>query len=293
MKSGFVSIIGRPNVGKSTLLNSILGRKIAITSNKPQTTRNTIQGIYNEEDYQIVFVDTPGIHKPKTVMGKYLNKQAFFSLEDVSVVLFLVDAGEELGKGDMFIIDKLKETDAKVILVLNKVDKIAKEKLLPKIEQYMALHSFVEIVPVSALNNDNVKRLVGVIKKYINDPFKYYEDDQITNVSREFIITEFVREKIFVLTNQEVPHSVACVIEKLEEKKDSIHIYVNIIVDRDNLKKIIIGHGGAMIKEIGTRARKDIEDFLGKKVYLDLFVKTIKDWRDKESYLSELGLKNE
>jgi GTP-binding protein Era len=293
MRSGFVSIIGRPNVGKSTLLNTILKTKIAITSNKPQTTRNNIHGIYNEDDYQIIFVDTPGIHKPKTMMGKYLNKQAFFSLEDVNVVLFLVDVTEPLGKGDMFVIERLKEASKPVILILNKVDKISKEKTLPKIDEYTKLYSFDEIIPLSALNNDNVDCLIDVLKKYMKDPVQYYETNQITNVSREFIITEFVREKIFTLTNDEVPHSVACVIEKIEDKKDVADIYVNIIVDRDNLKKIIIGHNGAMIKEIGIRARIDIEAFLGKKVYLNLFVKTIKDWRDKESYLKELGIKAE
>jgi GTP-binding protein Era len=293
MKSGFVSIIGRPNVGKSTLLNSIIGSKIAITSDKSQTTRNTIQGIYNEGEYQIIFVDTPGIHKPKTAMGKYLNKQAFFSIEDVSVILFLVDVTEPLGKGDMFVIDKIKEADKPVILVLNKVDKIAKAKILPKIDEYMKVYKFDEVVPISAINNDNVKSLIDVIKKYMNDDIKYYDDEAITNVSREFIITEFVREKIFKLTNDEVPHSVACVIETIKEKKDMLDIYVNIIVDRENLKKIIIGHNGNMIKEIGIRAREDIEKFLGKKIYLNLFVKTIKDWRDKEAYLSELGIKSE
>jgi GTP-binding protein Era len=293
MKSGFVSIIGRPNVGKSTLLNTIIGSKIAITSNKSQTTRNTIQGIYNEDDYQIIFVDTPGIHKPKTTMGKYLNKQAFFSLEDVSVILFLVDVTESLGKGDMFVIDKIKESNKPVILVLNKIDKIAKAKILPKIGEYMKVYNFDEVVPISAINNDNVKSLIDTIKKYMTDDIKYYDDGEITNVSREFIITEFVREKIFILTNEEVPHSVACIIESIKEKKDSYDIYVNIIVDRDNLKKIIIGHNGSMIKEIGTLARIDIEEYLGKKVYLNLFVKTIKDWRDKEAYLNELGLKSE
>ncbi len=293
MKSGFVSIIGRPNVGKSTLLNTILGKKIAITSNKPQTTRNTIQGIYNEDDYQIVFVDTPGIHKPKNIMGKHLNKQAFFSIEDVNVVLLLIDVTQPLGKGDKFVIDKLREVNKPVILILNKVDKISKEKILPMIGEYMSLYSFDEVIPISALNNDDVKRLINVLKKYMTDNIKYYEDDQITNVSKEFIITEFVREKVFELTNEEVPHSVACIIEHIEDKKEFTKIFVNIIVDRDNLKKIIIGHNGSMIKEIGIKAREDIEKFLGKKIYLDLFVKTIKDWRDKESYLSELGLKSE
>lgn len=293
MKSGFVSIVGRPNVGKSTLLNTILGKKIAITSDKPQTTRNTIQGIYNEADYQIVFVDTPGIHKPKTIMGKHLNKQAFFALEDVDAVLMLVDISQNLGTGDKFVIEKLKDIGKPVILILNKIDKISKSKILSKIEEYMELHTFSEIIPISAMNEDDVKHLIDVLKQYMKDTVKYYEDNQITNVSKEFIITEFVREKVFRLTNDEVPHSTACVIEHIEESKSTIKIFVNIIVDRDNLKKIIIGHNGNMIKEIGTQARIDIENFLGKKVYLNLFVKTIKDWRDKESYLAELGLKSE
>ena len=214
-------------------------------------------------------------------------------MKSLQHLLFLVDVTESLGPGDLFVIEKLKSCDTPVILILNKIDKISKEKILPKIEQYTALYDFDEVVPVSALNNNNVKHLVEVLKEYMNDSVKYYEDDQITNVSREFIITEFVREKIFVLTDEEVPHSVACVIESIEEKKDSMVIYVNIIVDRDNLKKIIIGRSGSMIKEIGTRARIDIEAFLGRKVYLNLFVKTIKDWRDKESLLGEMGLKSE
>lgn len=293
IKSGFVSIIGRPNVGKSTLLNTILGHKVAITSDKPQTTRNTIQGIYNDDEYQIVFVDTPGIHKPKGTLGKYLNKQAYFSLEDVDVILFLVDVTKTLGKGDMFVIDRLKSISKPVMLVLNKVDKISKEKILPKIEQYMSLYDFEEIVPLSALKNDNVTTLLDIIKRYLKDATKYYDEGQITNVSKEFMITELVREKVFNLTNQEVPYSVACVIEALDERDDFMELYVNIIVDRESLKKIIIGRNGKMIKEIGTRARKDIENFFNKKVYLNLFVKTIKDWRDKESYLKEFGLSGE
>lgn len=293
MKSGFVSIIGRPNVGKSTLLNNILGKKVAITSNKPQTTRNNIQGVYNDSDYQIIFVDTPGIHKPKNKMGKYLNKQAYFSVSDVDVILFLVDVTKSLGTGDKFVINTLKETNKPVILILNKIDKIPKDKILPKIEQYITLYDFSEIIPVSALKHDNLDRLIDVIKSYMKDTVKYYEDGEITNVSKEFMITEFVREKIFNLTDEEVPHSITCVIENMEEKKESAVIYVNIIVDRDNLKKIIIGNNGKMIKQIGIEARADIERLLGKKVYLNLFVKTIKKWRDKEDYLSELGFKTE
>jgi GTP-binding protein Era len=205
----------------------------------------------------------------------------------------LIDVTENLGSGDKFVVNKLKEVTTPVILILNKIDKISKEKLILKIDQYKELYDFAEIIPISALNNDNVKHLIDVLKGYMADPVKYYDDDQITNAPIEFIITEFVREKIFNLTDEEVPHSVACVIESMKDKKDILDIYINIIVDRDNLKKIIIGKGGQMIKEIGIQARKDIESFLGKKVYLNLFVKTIKDWRDREAYLAELGLKTE
>lgn len=292
MKSGFVSIIGRPNVGKSTLLNNIIGRKIAITSNKPQTTRNIIQGIYNENDTQIVFVDTPGIHKPKYKLGKYLNKQAYVMLEDVDVVLFVVDASEKLGPGDEFIIDRLKTIKKSVILVLNKIDKMSNEEILLKINEYKDLYDFAEIVPLSSLKNRNVDRLIEVLKKYITDEIKYFDDDTITNVKTSFIISEYVREKVLELTNEEVPHSVTCVVESLEYKKNIVEVQVCIIVDRDNLKKIIIGKNGSMLKEIGSKARYDIEKLLEKKVYLELYVKSVKNWRDREKYLQEFGFKD-
>ena len=292
MKSGFVSLIGRPNVGKSTLLNSIINKKIAITSSKPQTTRHLIQGIYNEAEYQIVFVDTPGIHKPKHKLGKQLNKQAYFSINDVDIILFLVDITASLGTGDKFVIDKLKEVEKPVILVLNKIDQISKEEILPKIDQYKNLYNFNEIVPLSALKKDNVDRLLMVIKKYLKDNIKYYSSEYITNVSKEFVVSELIREKVIELTDEEIPHSISCFIEKIEDKEGLVTINASIIVDRDNLKKIIIGKKGSMIKEIGIKARKDIEAYLEKKVYLDLFVKTISKWRDKEKYLIELGYKN-
>ena len=292
MKSGFVSLIGRPNVGKSTLLNSIIGKKIAITSDKPQTTRNIIEGIYNASDTQIVFVDTPGIHKPKYKLGKYLNKQAYYSIDDVDVVVFLVDASEELGKGDLYIIEKLKEIDKPVILILNKIDKIKKEQILLKIDEYKDLYNFKEIIPLSALKKDNIKTLLEVLNKYLPDNIKYFDDDVYTNKRLEFLISEIVREKVFNLTNEEVPHSVTCVVEQIKRKKNNYSINVAIIVDRDSLKKIIIGKQGSMIKEIGIEARKDLEELLGKKVYLELFVKTIKNWRDKEKYLQEFGFKD-
>lgn len=289
MKSGFVSLVGRPNVGKSTLLNSIIGKKVAITSNKPQTTRNNIQGIYNEEDVQIVFVDTPGIHKPQHKLGKCLNNQAYYSIDDVDVVAFLVDASEELGKGDMYVMEKLKEIKTPVILVLNKVDKMPKENILLKIDEYKDLYPFKEIVPLSALKKDNIKALTECIKQYLPDNVKYFEDGTYTNKRIEFVIAEIVREKIFNMTEEEVPHSVTCVVEQIKKEKNNYSINVSIIVDRDALKRIIIGKQGNMIKEIGMQSRGEIEELLGNKVYLDLFVKTIKKWRDKEKYLQELG----
>lgn len=292
MRSGFVSLVGRPNVGKSTLMNNIIGRKIAITSDKPQTTRNIIQGIYNEEDTQIVFVDTPGIHKPNHKLGKYLNRQAYYSIDDVDVILMLVDASDKLGPGDKYVIEKLKEVTKPVILVLNKIDKMPREQILLKIDEYKDLYDFKEIVPVSALGklkNNNIDELIKVIKNYLTDGVKYYGDDDVTNKSVDFLITEMIREKIFNLTDDEVPHSLTCVLEAIEKGKDSYKINAAIIVDRDALKKIIIGKNGQMLKEIGTLARKDIEELLGKKIYLELFVKTIEKWRDREKYLTEFG----
>ena len=291
MKSGFVGLIGRPNVGKSTLLNNIVGKKVAITSDKPQTTRNIIQGIYNTDETQIVFVDTPGIHKPNHKLGKYLNKQAYYSINDVDVILMMVDGSEALGPGDKYVIEKLKEVDKPVILVINKIDKLNREKIMLKINLYKDLYNFAEIVPLSALKKDNVKTLVTVLTKYLNQTVKYFEDDQITNKPLEFVISEIVREKVFRLTDDEVPHSVTCVTENIEKNKNSYSINVVIIVDRDALKKIIVGAAGRMIKQIGIDARKDLEELLDSKVYLELFVKVIKKWRDKEKFLSEFGYK--
>ena len=289
MRSGFVGLVGRPNVGKSTLLNSIVGKKVAITSNKPQTTRNNIQGIYNDDDTQIIFVDTPGIHKPSHKLGEMLNKQAYYSATDVDVILFLVDASMSLGKGDMFVLDKLKEKNKPVILVINKIDKITHDDILLKINEYKDLYDFAEIVPVSAIKKNNVDDLVKTIKKYLTDEIPYYGKNDITNKPLTFSIAELVREKVFELTDQEVPHSITCVVADMKKDKNAYYIIVDIIVDRDNLKNIIIGKQGRMIKEIGIRARKDIEELLGKKVYLETYVKTIKKWRDKEKYLQEFG----
>jgi len=290
MKSGFVSLVGRPNVGKSTLLNSILERKIAITSNVSGTTRNIIQGIYNDDEAQIVFIDTPGIHKPQNKLGTLMNKKAYTMADDVDIVLFLVDVSKGYGKGDNFILERLKELNKPVILVMNKVDTIKKDKLLELINQYKDLYDFTEIVPLSALKGDNVVELIKTIKKYLNEGMKYYSDDEVTNVSRNFMLSEMVREKVLRLTKDEVPHSVTCLVEEYNEEENSVHLRVLVIVDRDNLKKIIIGKNGQMLKEIGTKARIDMEEFLGKKVFLETYVKTIDNWKDREKYLTEFGL---
>ncbi len=289
MKSGFVGLIGRPNVGKSTLMNQIIGKKIAITSNKPQTTRNIIQGIYNDSETQMVFVDTPGIHKPNHKLGKYLNKQAYYSIDDVDIILFLVDASCSLGGGDKYIIEKFNNLNKPVILILNKIDKMTKDEIFLKIAEYKELYNFCEIIPVSALKNKNIDTLIKVLKEHLTDNIKYFSDNQVTNKSKEFIISELIREKIFNLTDDEVPHSLTCIIEKIENKKNAFIINACVIVDRDSLKKIIIGHNGNKIKDIGIKARKEIEQFVGKKVFLDIYVKTIKKWRDKEKYLAEFG----
>ena len=289
MKSGFVTLIGRPNVGKSTLINSIVGKKVAITSNKPQTTRNIIQGIYNDSDAQIVFVDTPGIHKPSHKLGKTLNKQAYYSVNDVDIILFLVDGSEELGRGDKYIIESLKDVKKPVILIINKIDKLTKEEILLKINEYKDLYEFKEIIPLSALKKNNTDTVVKVLKNYLTDNIKYYEDDMYTNKNLTFQVAEIVREKVFNLTEEEVPHSLTCITENIEKEKDHYIINVAIIVDRDSLKKIIIGKQGSKIKEIGIRSRHELEELLGKRVYLDLFVKTIPKWRDREKYLQEFG----
>lgn len=292
MKSGFIALVGRPNVGKSTLLNAIMGRKIAITSDKPQTTRNIIQGIYTDDDSQMIFIDTPGIHKPKNRLGKILNKEAYISMDDVDIILFLVDITENLGKGDKFIIDLFKNTSKPVILVINKIDRLPKSEILHKIEEYKDLYDFDEIVPVSAVKGDNIDRLISVLKGKLTDNIKYYEDDVVTNVSNSFMISEIIREKILELTHEEVPHSVNVVTEDISYDKNIVNIKAMIVIDRENLKRIIIGKQGTMIKEIGRRARIEIEELLGKKVYLELFVKVIEKWRDREKYLNEIGYKD-
>ena len=290
MRSGTVSIVGRPNVGKSTLLNKILEKKIAITSDKAGTTRNLILGVYNDSDSQIVFVDTPGIHKPEHKLGNVLNKKAYLMTSDVDLVLFVVDISKGFGKGDNFILDKLKQEEANVILILNKVDNIKPDELIKKIDELKELYDFLEIIPTSAIKGININDLIKTLKKYLPNDFKYYEDDYVTNQPKSLIITERVREKVLRLTEDEIPHTVTCVLETYEEKKDLLKLGVLIVIDRENIKKIIIGKNGSMLKKIGSEARLDLEEYFGKKVYLSLYVKVIKNWRDREGLIKELGL---
>lgn len=292
-KCGFVSLVGRPNVGKSTLLNHLLGMKLAITSDKAGTTRNVIQGIYNDEDSQIIFVDTPGIHKPTHKLGSLLNKKAYQNTNGVDVILFLVDASRGIGKGDLFILEKLKKEEAPIFLLLNKIDKIEKEKLLEIIMMAKDLYDFKEIIPISAKDGDNKETLLKCIKNELEEQETIYDEEDLTNVSTRFLMGEIVREKVLRLTKEEIPHAVTCYVENYEEEENLIHIQVLIVVDRDNLKKILIGKGGSMLKEIGTQSRHDMEAFLGKKVFLSTYVKTLKNWRDEEKYFVELGLREE
>ncbi len=294
MKCGFVSLVGRPNVGKSSLLNSILGMKLAITSNVSGTTRNVIQGIYNDDDSQIIFVDTPGIHKAQNKLGSLMNKKAYNNTEGVDIILFLVDISKGFGKGDEFILNKIKDSEVPIFLLLNKIDLVKdKTKLLDDITKLKDLYEFKEIIPISAKKKDNVDTLIECIKDNLDESDRIFSEEELTNVTTRFIMAEFVREKVLELTHDEIPHTVTCYVENFEEDEKVVHIQVLIVVDRENIKKIIIGKQGSMLKEIGTRARIDMENFLGKKVFLETYVKTIKNWRDEERYFQELGLKED
>jgi GTP-binding protein Era len=288
-KSGFISIIGRPNVGKSTLLNSLLGEKIAIISDKPQTTRNRILGIVSRPDAQLVFMDTPGIHKPMHKMNEVMVKTALQACSEVDVILMLVEAMEKPGGGDRFIIEKLVDVKTPVFLLINKTDLVKKEALLPLIQELSALYNFAEIIPVSALKNDLGGLIEAILKRLPQGP-KYFPDDQLTDQPERFIVSEIIREKIFDLTKEEIPYSTAVVIEDMKEKPDITHVTATIYVERDSQKGILIGKGGAMLKKIGTLARHDAEKLLNVKVFLQLLVKVKKGWREDERSLKNFGI---
>ena len=293
-KSGFVAIVGRPNVGKSTLLNRIVGQKIAIMSDKAQTTRNKIQGVYTTDKTQIVFIDTPGIHKPKHRLGDYMVEAAYSALHEVEVVLFMVAADQKRGKGDDMIIERLKKLNVPVYLVINKIDKIHPNDLLEQIDDFKSQMDFAQIIPISATQGNNFETLIKELEANMPAGPQYFPEDQITDHPEYFVISELIREKILQLTRDEVPHSVAVVIDSMKRKPDEkVQIQATIIIERDSQKGIIIGKGGAMLKKIGTQARKDIEKLLGDKVFLELWVKVQKDWRDKQVYLTDFGYRKE
>jgi len=291
-KSGFVSIIGRPNVGKSTLLNALLGEKIAIISDKPQTTRNRILGIVNQPGAQMVFMDTPGIHKPMHKMNEFMVKTALATYNEVDVILMLVEATEQPGGGDKFIIETLSAFKTPVFLLINKVDLIKKEALLPLMQEYSRLYDFAEIIPVSALRNDLGGLLEAILKRLPVGP-KYFPDDQLTDQPERFIVSELIREKVFALTKEEIPYSTAVVIENMKEEPDITRIAAVIYVERESQKGILIGKGGAMLKQIGTLARQDAEKLLGVKIFLQLWVKVKKGWREDEHMLRNIGVLGE
>ena len=283
-KSGFVAILGRPTVGKSTFLNHVMGQKIAIMSDKAQTTRNKIMGIYTTDKEQIVFIDTPGIHKPKTALGDFMVESAYSTLREVDTVLFMVPADEARGKGDDMIIERLKAAKVPVILVVNKIDKVHPDQLLSQIDDFRNQMDFKEIVPISALQGNNVSRLVDILSENLDEGFQYFPADQITDHPERFLVSEMVREKVLHLTREEIPHSVAVVVDsmKRDEETDKVHIRATIMVERDSQK-------GIMLKKIGTMARHDIELMLGDKVFLETWVKVKKNWRDKKLDLADFG----
>ena len=290
-KSGFVAVIGRPNVGKSTLINHIIGQKIAIMSDKPQTTRSRIQCIFNMEDAQMIFLDTPGIHKPKHKLGEYMLKAAEGTLKEVDVIFFVVDATEKFGGGEKYIIERLKTTTKPVILVINKIDLIEREQTLPIISNYSEKHDFAAVIPISALDGTNVDNLIIEAKKYLPEGPQYYPADMVTDQPERLIIAELVREKILHLTEDEVPHSIAVDVDEMTQRNNGdTYIRATIYVERDSQKGILIGKNGTMLKEIGRLARPEIEMLIGTKVYLDLWIKVKKNWRNSLGAIQNFGL---
>ncbi|EOS79323.1 GTP-binding protein Era [Dorea sp. 5-2] len=292
-KSGFVTLIGRPNVGKSTLMNHLIGQKIAITSNKPQTTRNRIQTVLTTEEGQIVFVDTPGIHKAKNKLGEYMVNVAERTLNEVDVVLWLVEPTTFIGAGEQHIAGQLKRVKTPVILVINKIDSVKREDILPAINSYKDIYDFAEIVPVSARNGDNTEELIRTVMKYLPYGPQFYDEDTVTDQPERQIVAELIREKALHRLQDEIPHGIAVAIDQMKAKGKVIHIEATIICERDSHKGIIIGKQGNMLKKIGSTARFEIEKMLEMQVNLKLWVKVKKDWRDSEFLMKNFGYREE
>ncbi len=289
-KSGFVSIIGRPNVGKSTFVNRVIGHKIAIMSDKAQTTRNKIQGVMTRDDAQIIFIDTPGIHKPKHKLGDYMMRVAKNTLSEIDAIMFMVNVNEDIGRGDEYIMEMLKNVKTPIFLVLNKIDLVHPDTLMPKIEQYQSYMDFTDIIPISALEGLNVDHFNDVLKSFLPEGPKYYPDNQISDHPEQFVVSEIIREKILHLTSEEIPHAIGVNVDRMiKEDEDRVRIEATIYVERDSQKGIVIGKGGKKLKEVGKRARRDIEMLLGSKVYLELWVKVQRDWRNKVNFIRQIG----
>jgi len=290
MKSGFVSIIGRPNSGKSTLLNRLVGEKVSIVTNKPQTTRHVVKGIVTTDQGQIVFIDTPGVHKPIHRMNEHMMKSVRESINDADIVGLIVDCSVPYGRGDEFTLDLVKGATTKKFLILNKIDLIPKKNVLPIIDRYSKLATFDEVIPISAKSGENVETFVAQIMKYLPEGPMFYPSEQISDQKERSIASEMIREKVILLTEEELPYSTAVIIDRFEEEKNLNRIYASIFVERDSQKGIVIGKGGEKLKEIGTAARQDLEAFFDRKVFLELHVKVKKGWRDDENTLRTLGL---
>lgn len=289
-KSGFVSIIGRPNVGKSTFVNRVIGHKIAIMSDKAQTTRNKIQGVMTRDDAQIIFIDTPGIHKPKHKLGDYMMRVAKNTLSEIDAIMFMVNVNEDIGRGDEYIMEMLKNVKTPIFLVLNKIDLVHPDTLMPKIEQYQSYMDFTDIIPISALEGLNVDHFIDVLKSFLPEGPKYYPDNQISDHPEQFVVSEIIREKILHLTSEEIPHAIGVNVDRMiKEDEDKVRIEATIYVERDSQKGIVIGKGGKKLKEVGKRARRDIEMLLGSKVYLELWLKVQRDWRNKVNFIRQIG----
>ncbi len=290
MKSGFIAIVGRPNAGKSTLLNSIMNQKLGIISSKPQTTRNNIQGILSDEDSQMIFIDTPGIHKPHHELGRTLNKSAYASLQDVDVIYYMVDASVPFGHGEEFVLNQIKGKSENIFLILNKAELLSRDKVMQLILQWQKRYDFKEIFPLSALERRNVDELIKTTKKYLSEGPMYFDSDTICDHDQNFLISELIREKIIYRTQEEIPHSVAVVIENREETENKIYIQAMVIVERASQKGILIGKQGKMISSIRLDAQKELRFILGKRVELELYVRVEENWRNKESKIHQFGI---
>ena len=292
-KSGFVTVIGRPNVGKSTLLNRVIGEKISIISDKPQTTRNKIQMVYTEDDSQIIFLDTPGMQTPKNILGEYMLRISKSTLEEVDVVTFMVDESLQIGRLDSYIIEQLKDVSTPIVLLINKIDKLTKEEIDSLIEKFKNMDMFHDVIGISALNNDNIEEYINAIKKIIPEGPQYFPDDMITDQPERFIVSEIIREKALINLEEEIPHGIYVSIDKIKKRegKELIDVFANLYCEKESHKGMVIGKNGSMLKKIGQEAREDIEKLLGSKVNLQIWVKVEKNWREKANKVKYFGYK--